>query len=395
VGGKSFMPPLYPLKGDSMKKYLIVVCVVLVVAFTGGFLTSHFTSANSNEASSNAPQDCGHVEQIQALMRQIETQQDRIAHLSDLVDLYARVMIEFSDAFEMQYQLIEELLGQISHYSDLVEELNSQIDTMQNLIAENEKTIETLETQVNNLQRELDFWLEADIDNPELLQELIAQNTALLAQVATLENSLQSLQSDFNNLFANFTDLTEAMIELTQENLALSELIDELQDLIDELNEQVEYYKNQAPQADFYSDLGRTKNFVNPINIMETENTVFLWEHFDTQIFLDMLLWEWGNPFFGPTLVGYYVAFEFTVHTSEGVFEYAIEIFHDAGYNPMARAFKDGILQTQSDAPIFNITLTPVTFSYTFNPMPDVVEISAINLNRLTFVHLAPWRGEA
>jgi len=381
-----------------MKKYLIVIPLVLVLAFTGGFLTSHFTGAKT----SGCPEEHKDLQsqkealqsQIQQALREIENQNDRVREMQKLLDFYQAVVTEVMEIFDANVDLIHELYGELNDYMDLVETLNSQIDTLQDTITTHEETIGTLEIQVENLQRELDFWLEAGLDNAELLQELIAQNSALLIQVANLGSSLQDLQNEFNDLFTEFNNLTGEMIALMQDNELLNGIIGELESLIDELNDIIEYYQNLGPQQDFYSDLGRTKNFVNPINIMETENQVFLWQHFDTQIFLDMLLWEFGNPFFGPVLVGYYVAFEFTVQTSEGAFEYIIEVIHDAGYNPLARAFKDGVLVTQGEQ-IFNISLTPVTFSYTFNPLPDVVDIDAIFLTRLTFVHLAPWRGAA
>ena len=383
-----------------MRKYLVTLCAVLGVAILGGFAyTLHFTITNFNNPNNKQHQELqSHAATLQSAISvahsEIENQHARIRELQAMLDFYHAVLVEIMDIFDANTDLFHELLGEINDYRDLVGELNSQIDTLQNLVTDHEKTIEILEAQVDNLQRELDFWLEAGIDNAELLQELIAQNTALLAQVATLDNSLQILQSDFNDLFASFNALTNAANELIQENIDLNELIGELQNLINELNEKVEYYKNRLPQVEYYySNVGRTKNFVDPINIMETENEVFLWQHFDTQIFLDMLLWEWGNPFFGPTLVGYYVAFEFTVQTSGGSFEYAIEIIHDAGFNPMARAFKDGVLVPHGTPPIFNITLTPVTFSYKFTPLPAEVEITAVHLERLTFFHLAPWLG--
>jgi len=362
--------------------------VILCVAFLGGFLTSHFTSKTPSNANNNDNfiTETEHNAQVQALMQIVEKLEDDVRHMQKLVDFYYQAIVEVLDIFDANTDLLHELYGELNDYRDLVDDLNTQIDTLQDLITE-------YEIQIENLQRELDFWLEADINDIELLQELISQNTALLGQVANLQNGLNELQEQFNDLFAEFSDLTADMIDLMQDNVLLNGIVGELNELIDELEREIEKLQNQAPQDDFYSNLGRTKNFVRPFDIMETGNEIFLWEHFDTQIFLDMYLWEWGNPFFGPTLIGYYVAFEFMIHTDNGNFEFVIEIIHDAGHNPMARAFKDGILQTQNDPAMFNISLTPVHFSYTFNPLPAVVEITAMYLERLTFVHLAPWRG--
>ena len=123
------------LKGESMKKLLIIACVVLVVAFTGGFLTSYFTTTHS-KANTDVQQDCGHDEQILALMHQIETQQDRINYFTELVDLYSRVVEEFSKGFEIQYQWVEELLGQISYYNELINQANAEIRELERQIAE-------------------------------------------------------------------------------------------------------------------------------------------------------------------------------------------------------------------------------------------------------------------
>ena len=118
-----------------MKKLLIIACVVLVVAFTGGFLTSYFTTTHS-KANTDVQQDCGHDEQILGLMRQIETQQDRINYYTELVDLYSRVVEEFSKGFEIQYQWVEELLGQISYYNNLINQANAEIRELERQIAE-------------------------------------------------------------------------------------------------------------------------------------------------------------------------------------------------------------------------------------------------------------------
>ena len=261
------------------------------VAFTSGFLISHFTkqSSKANNGGGDVSQECGHESQIQQLMREIEIRQDRIKDLEQRIDFYYEVIIELLNGFEIQYEWIEELLGQTFYYQELINQANSEILELERQIAE---------------------------------------------------------------------------------------------------------LQNNQPQVDYYSDLGRTKNFVTPIDITETDNQVYVWEHFDTQIFLDMGLWEWGEPFFGPTLVGYFVAFDFTVHTDEGIFEYVIEVTHNAGTNPVARSYKDGVLLTPEDVRIFSVTLTPATFSFTFNPIEEV-EITAMYLNSLTFFHLPPVGGEA
>ena len=379
-----------------MKKYLITCAVVLVVAFVGGFLTSHFTRGNPTNAGNQELQEYNQTlqAQIQQAHREIENQHATLREMRELLDFYHRVVTELVYVFDNNTDLLHELMGEINDYRALINTLNTQIDALENFIETHENTIGMLETQVDNLQRELDFWIENGDGNVELIQDLIAQNSALLNQVANLQSDLQTLQTNFDNLFIEFNELTGTLSALAKDNYELNQQIETLETIIDELHDLVEYYRNRAPQVDyFFSDLGRTKNFVNPPNIMDDDNEVFLWEHFDTQIFLDMLLWEWGDPFFGPTLVGYFVAFEFTVNTTAGNFVYVVEIIHDVGFNPSARAFVDGVLQTQDHPRLFNITLTPVTFSYRFTPLPDTVEITGMYLTRLMFVHLAPYRG--
>jgi len=266
-----------------MRNFLIVLCLVFVLAFTSGFLISHFTTQSSKANNGgDVSQDCGHDAQIQALMREIEIRQDRIKDLEQRISFYHEAIVEMLRQFDIQFDWINELLGLIN---DATAEIND------------------LEKQIADLQKQIDTYI----------------------------------------------------------------------------------------QVDYYSDLGRTKNFVTPIDIVGTDNEVFIWEHFDTLIFLNMELWEWGDPFFGPTLVGYYVAFEFTVYTSTGTFEYVIEITHNAGANPVAKIYKNGVqqLQSQEEVQLFSITLTPASFSYSFIPTEEA-EITAMYLNSLTFFHLPP-----
>ena len=122
-----------------MKKYLVIVCVILGVAFLGTFTyTAYFTATHSNKANTNVNvlQDCGHDEQIQALMRQIETQQDRINFFTELVDLYSKVMVEFSNGIETMYQWVEEMMEQVSYYQELINEANAEIRELERQIAE-------------------------------------------------------------------------------------------------------------------------------------------------------------------------------------------------------------------------------------------------------------------
>ena len=132
-----------------MKKYLVITCVILGMALLGGFAyTIYFTATHSNKTDTDIAQDCGHEEQIQSLMRQIETQQNRISYFNELVDLYQRVLDEFSKAFDTQYQWVEELLEQVSNYTELLNQANAEI--------------RELERQVAQLQAELDFLLNKD-----------------------------------------------------------------------------------------------------------------------------------------------------------------------------------------------------------------------------------------
>ena len=136
VGGKSNCHPLTQIKGGNMKKLLIVVCIALVVAFTGGFLTSHFTSASSNNASSGGNQqyDCGHDAQIQALMREIEIRQDKIKDLEKNIDFFYEAVIEMLRQFDIQFDWINELLGQINDANDEIRNLEKQINNYLTII---------------------------------------------------------------------------------------------------------------------------------------------------------------------------------------------------------------------------------------------------------------------
>ena len=218
--------------------------------------------------------------------------------------------------------------------------------------------IEILQNRLHDLTQRSEFYYDVII---ELLR-------VLDTQAEMVEDALWQMLY-YRDLL---NDVNAEIVQLEKEIADLQKQLDTPRD--------VDYY---------FSNFGRTKNFVNAIDIMEIGSEVFLWEHFDTQIFLDMYLWEWGEPFFGPTLVGYDVAFDFTVHTDNETFNYVIEVTHNAGANPMARAFKNGVQVTQDDPRLFDMSLTPVTFSYRFTPT-SAVNVTEMYLNSLTFFHIPP-----
>ena len=121
-----------------MKKYLISLCLVFVFAFTSGFLISHFTtqSSKANSGGGDVSQDCGHDAQIQMLMREIEIRQDRIKDLEQRIDFCYEVLIELLNGFDIQYEWIEELLGQTFYYQELINQANAEILELERQIAE-------------------------------------------------------------------------------------------------------------------------------------------------------------------------------------------------------------------------------------------------------------------
>jgi len=137
-----------------MKKYLIVVCVILVVAFTSGFLTSYFTTTKSNannNNNNNNQEQCGHEAQIQILMYEIESKQDRIKELEQMVDFLYEGLIEMFNQFDIQFDWINDLLEQVLDYQDLIYQANTEIHE--------------LEKQIAKLQTQLDFLLNQSAAN--------------------------------------------------------------------------------------------------------------------------------------------------------------------------------------------------------------------------------------
>ena len=139
VGGKSDCHPYTHFEGGNMKKLLVVVCVILGVAILGSFAyTLHFTATHSCKTNNggDVSQDCGHDAQIQQLMREIEIRQDRIKDLEQTVNFYYDVLAELLDMFDIQYEWIEELLGQTFYYQELLNQANAEILELTGQIAE-------------------------------------------------------------------------------------------------------------------------------------------------------------------------------------------------------------------------------------------------------------------
>jgi hypothetical protein len=119
-------------KGDNMKKYLIVLCLVFVFAFTSGFLISHFTAQSSKANSGcDVSHDCGHDSQIQQLMREIEIRQDRIKDLEQRINFYHEAIVEMLRQFDIQFDWINELLGLINETATEIHELEKEIVKLQ------------------------------------------------------------------------------------------------------------------------------------------------------------------------------------------------------------------------------------------------------------------------
>jgi len=129
-------------RGSKLKKYIIVVCLVLVVAFTGGFLTSHFTS--NSKCENNNQQVCEHDGEINALLLQINILQNRLHDLTERSDFYYEVIMELLRVLDTQHEMVEEALGQMLYYRDLLNGITTEIHDL-------EKEIVRLQAQLDLL----------------------------------------------------------------------------------------------------------------------------------------------------------------------------------------------------------------------------------------------------
>ena len=115
-----------------MKKLIVILCIAIVASFLGGFLTGHFTQANSNNE--NVVSETEHNAQVQSLIRQIEDKQGRIYDLWERADFYNRVIFELLRMFDTQHEMIEDALGLMLHYRDLLNKVNLEIQELQSEI---------------------------------------------------------------------------------------------------------------------------------------------------------------------------------------------------------------------------------------------------------------------